>query len=86
MKVTWRLYCAAPAAQCADFMPCCPGRRVAAGVSGARADALHPWAIPGTRAELAAWPFARWLFMWSDLRIAAAGTSFDSALMGSQGG
>lgn len=46
MKVTWRLYCAAPAAQCADFMPCCPGRRVAAGVSGGKRPHSAPLGNP----------------------------------------
>lgn len=49
--------------------------------SGASTHAPHTWAIPGARAELAAHPFAPWMFMCSDFRIAAAGTSFDLTLM-----
>lgn len=86
MKVLWILYCEAPALHSGDFMSCCPGITVAAGSWEASVPVPHLWAIPGTRAEVAAWLFACRMFMWSDFRITAVGTSFDLALMGSKGG
>lgn len=58
MKVVWILYCEAPAVQTGDSMSCCPGRAVLAGSWEGSVPAPYPWAIPGTRAELAAWLFA----------------------------
>lgn len=86
MKVVWRLYRAAPAGQCTDFVPCCPGRTVAAGIFGGKCLCSAPVGNPRDKSRLAAWLFAQWLFVWSGFRLTAAATSFDLALMGSQGG